>query len=207
MKDMTLINVIFDRSGSMWSIAPDAVGMFNSFLSDQKKGEDYAELSLVQFSDEYLMQYSNVPIKECRPLVLGETYNPRGLTALYDAIGKTIDSVGRDLNALKEDERPQRVSFMIISDGEDNRSVRYSAKTIAEMIDHQKTKYNWDFTFYGSGIDAEAEGIKFGMEAAKCATFAGNARGINDIGNTMTAYATSYRSTGDVTMHVNDFRG
>lgn len=207
MKDMTLIVSILDRSGSMHTIAEEAVGSYNRFLGEQQALPDYAELTQVQFDDEYELNFSRVPIKDCKPLVLGETYEPRGMTALFDAVGKTINTVGAELAALPEEERPARVLFVIQTDGHENNSKEFSGTKVREMVAHQQEKYNWDFIFLGAGINAQEQGAAIGLHAFKCASFTGDAQGVAQAGHTMTAYATCLRGGRDrTTMRVEDFR-
>lgn len=203
---MTLINVILDRSGSMGAIAYEAVGMYNRFLDEQKALPDYAEFSLIQFDDKYEENYIRKPIKDVDKLILGESYKPRGMTALFDAIGKSINKIGEELKSMKEYDRPKRVLFMILTDGEENASKEFTGESIKNMISHQKEKYNWDFIFLAAGIDAFNEGSKFGMNMAKCANFDFSAKGLNSAGATMSAYTTQYRSTGDTSMKVEDYK-
>jgi len=205
MKDMTLINVILDRSGSMESLAEEAVGMFNRFLDDQKTLPDYAELSLIQFDDLYEENYLRMPIKDCPDLIPWETYKPRGMTALYDAVGKSINTIGENLKALSSEERPERILFVIITDGYENASKEFTGKVIGEMISHQKEVYNWDFIFLAAGIDAITEGMKFGVDVSKCSSVSFDEDGVKNVGNTMSNYTTSYRMSGDTSMKVEDF--
>lgn len=186
MKDMTLINVILDRSGSMHSIADEAVGMFNAFIEKQQRGPDYAELSLVQFDQQYEICYLRKPIKECPPLVAGETYHPRGMTAL------------------PEDERPARVLFVILTDGQENSSREYNHDRIQKMIARQRDTYNWDFIFLAAGLEAFTEGAKIGMPAHKCASVDHSARGMAVTLDGLDSYTTAYRSTGDTSQDVED---
>jgi hypothetical protein len=204
MKDMTLINVILDRSGSMHPIAEEVVGMYNRFLYEQQHGPDYAELSLIQFDDRYEVSYLRKPIDQCPDLVNGETYKPLSMTALLDAVGFTIDRIGADLAALPEEERPKRVLFVIITDGEENCSSKYKYPQIKDMIEHQQEKYDWDFIFLAAGIDAFAEGSKFGMSVHKCGSVDHSARGMTVAGNAISSYTTSYRRTGGTDQSVED---
>jgi hypothetical protein len=202
MKDMTLINVILDRSGSMSIVAEDAVGGFNNFLKEQQEPDDYAELSLFQFDDQYQIDYTRRPIKECEPLELGNTYQPRGWTALLDAIGKTVNTIGEELKGLEEEERPARVLFMILTDGHENKSTEFNKSQIKEMIEHQKEAYKWDFIFLAAGIDAFAEAGDMSFAKHKTASFDHSAAGVRGMSATMSDYTTSYRSTGDNTAEV-----
>lgn len=198
MKDMTLINVIFDKSGSMGAIAAEAVGMYNGFLEDQQNLPGYAELSLIQFDDRYEECFTRRAIKDCLPLVNGDSYRPRGLTAMYDAVGRTINKIGDQLENLPEAERPAKVLFIVITDGHENASHEYTGPVVKEMIDHQKREYSWDFIFLAAGISAFNEGSKIGMPAGKCATFSKTAQGMAAAGDTMRGYTTAYRATGDL---------
>lgn len=204
MKDMTLINVIFDRSGSMEIIAEEAVGMFNGFLEEQKALPDYAELSLVQFDDQYDECYTCKPIKDCVPLIRGQTYIPRGMTALHDAVGKTINKIGGQLANLPEEDRPKRVLFIIITDGHENNSREFTGQTVKDMITLQKNKYYWDFIFLAAGINAFEEGSTIGMTAGKCATYSKSAQGMRGANNAINSYATTFRSTGDTSAVVDN---
>lgn len=206
MKETTLINVILDKSGSMFKIAEDTVGMFNNFLEEQKKGLDYAELSLIQFDSFYEKIYIGKPIKKCPPLILGETYKTGSMTALYDAIGKTIDETNKYINSLSRRKIPKKVLFVIITDGEENNSKEFKKDIIKRMIDNQKEIYNWDFIFLGVDIDAYNEGSKFGMSNNKCMNFDKSAQGFSGVGDTISSYTTMYRATGNVKMNVNDHK-
>lgn len=64
-------------------------------------------------------------------------YYARGCTALLDAVGRTIDAVGRRLSETPEAERPGKVIFTITTDGQENASREYSLSKIKEMITHQ----------------------------------------------------------------------
>ena len=44
--------------------------------------------------------------------------------------------------------------FVITTDGMENASRRYTYEKVKQMIERQKTKYNWEFLFLGANIDA-----------------------------------------------------
>lgn len=204
MKDMTLINVIFDRSGSMSTISLEAVGMFNGFLKEQKALPDYAELSLIQFDDQYEECYTCKPIKDCVPLIDGKTFIPRGMTSLYDAVGKTINKIGANLESLPEDESPKRVLFIIITDGHENNSQEFSGRVVRDMIATQKKEFSWDFIFLAAGINAFEEGAAIGMGAGKCATYSKTPAGMQEANNAINSYTTAFRSSGDTSAVVDN---
>jgi hypothetical protein len=193
MKDMTLINMVLDRSGSMTSLQDEVVGSFNRFLKEQKELPDYAEFSLIQFDDQYEINYLRKPIKECEDLILGATYEPRGMTALLDAVGRTINHVGKDLDKLPEEEKPKKVLFVVITDGYENASQELTKDKVKEMIDHQKSKYGWDFIFLAAGIDAFAESGQMGIDASKAAGYGHDVQGVRGMFATVSSYSSSSR--------------
>lgn len=208
MKDKTLIAVVLDRSGSMGTVGVETVGMFNNFLKEQREQPGEASLTLAQFDNLYQVDYSDKPIKDCPNLILGTTYSPRGMTALYDAIGKTITEVGVKLEKTPEEDRPSKVLLVVITDGEENNSKEYTANRVKEMIKHQQEKYSWDIIFLAAGIDFSKTAATLNVAQSKYMNFAGGAVGINSVGATLSGYASAHRScTGDAykSFSVSDF--
>ncbi len=159
--NFTEIIVVLDRSGSMEMVRKDTIGGFNAFVEEQKKTTGEAKLTLVQFDDQYLVVYGGLPIQDV-PKLTSETFVPRGMTALLDAVGKTINIVGDRLANTAEDQRPSLVLFVIITDGHENASKEFKLTQIKEKIKHQTEKYNWEFVFLGADQDAfqaEAMGV------------------------------------------------
>lgn len=175
----TDISIILDRSGSMGSIKKSTIDGFNGLLSEQKNLEGDACLTLIQFDNEYQMDYNATPIKEVLSLN-DKTYQPRGATALHDAIGKTIKTAGRRFSAMAENDRPAKVLFVIITDGYENASSNYNAKEINDLITHQTEKYNWTFVFMGANQDAILAARDLGVESKQSLTFAANEQGAEE---------------------------
>ena len=126
-------------------------------------------------------------------------YFARGLTALYDAIGKTIVEVGARLHNIPEENRPSKVIFVIITDGMDNQSEEFSQQKIAEMVKRQRDEYNWSFLFLGANIDAESTGVSMGIAQGCSATYSANARGTSSVYSALSKGVSSSRDTGFVT--------
>jgi hypothetical protein len=85
------VTVIVDRSGSMEAIASDVIGGFNQFITDQKRQPGGCRLTLVQFDNQYEVVYLARSVGDASRLTKN-TFEPRGSTALLDAIGRTIDT-------------------------------------------------------------------------------------------------------------------
>lgn len=153
MKNYTDLNIILDRSGSMSSIAKDMAGGIETFLQKEKNSGDDTRVSLFIFDSEYETVFVDKDIKEDIKIELV----PRGGTALNDAIGRTIDFLGKKYSDLAEQDRPNRVLLMVVTDGFENSSREYTSEVIAEKVKHQREKYSWDFVFLGAGEKAVLE--------------------------------------------------
>lgn len=171
MKDFTHMAVLLDRSGSMESIKAETISGFNYFIKEQNQSGANARLTLVQFDTQSTdVVHENQPIKSV-PELTAETYQPRGGTPLLDALGDTIHSIGRALEAIPEANRPDKVVFVVITDGQENSSHKFSKAKIKEMINHQTGVYNWQFIYLGANQDAFAEAGAVGITMDKAANF------------------------------------
>ena len=172
MKDSTHIAVLLDRSGSMGVVKDETISGFNHFLKEQKSAGDAATLTLVQFDSEGIDTVFNAkPIKDV-PDLTPETYEPRSWTPLLDALGKSINDTGAHLRNTNESERPDKVVFVIITDGQENASREFTRTRIKEMIDHQTDVYKWQFVYLGANQDAFAEARGMGVRLDKTANYA-----------------------------------
>jgi len=172
----TEITIVLDRSGSMSSIAPDTIGGFNRFLEDQKKAPGTASITLHQFDHEFETVIHGKNVHDAKPLT-NATFVPRGNTALLDAIGRAITDTGVRLESTPEDQRAERVVFVIITDGHENASHEFSSPRIAEMIQHQREKYSWEFVFLGANQNAITSASRIGISPTNAMTYAGNSAG------------------------------
>ena len=170
------IAFVLDRSGSMKSCQQAAIEGFNQFLADQQKTDGLAKLTLVLFDDEYLVPISSIPVEEVVSLT-DDTYQPRGCTALLDAIGRTIDDLGQRFAALAEKDRPGQVIVAILTDGLENASQRFTWKEIAGKIKHQIDTYKWIFLFLGANQDAIATAANLSIAANNAASYVADAAG------------------------------
>ena len=195
MKDYTEIVVIVDRSGSMEVIREDSIGGFNAFVEDQKKVPGAANLTLVLFNNKYKFVLDSVPLGMVKPLDKS-TYVPMGTTALLDAMGHTIDSVGDRLFMMNEADRPSKVIVAILTDGLENASLDYSRERIFEMVSHQREVYKWEFFFLAANQDAIQSGTSYGIPAAATSNFVADAEGTRSAYGAMSSSVKSARTGG-----------
>ena len=86
------------------------------------------------------------------------------MTALMDGVGIAIDTIGKWLNSMSEDEKPEQNLIVIITDGGENFSKEYSASRVREMIKHQQDKYSWNFIFLGADLTNVKDAIDLGIK-------------------------------------------
>lgn len=196
MKDYTEIVCILDRSGSMRNVINDAIGGFNQFLADQKSVPGDAVMTIVYFDDRYDLVVARQDIQQVEPIDIS-TYSPRGMTALYDALGRTINKVGFKLAALPESERPSRVIIATLTDGEENASKDYTEQRLREMIDHQSEVYSWEFVFLASDLGAIREAVALGINPNNMMSFEQTGDGYSDAYCSLSASIKSFRLGGD----------
>lgn len=80
---------------------------------------------------------------------------------------------------MEEEERPEHVLCVIITDGMENASREYTSKDVKDRIEHQKTAYKWDFQFLAANQDAFATGESIGLDKSSCMNFVADAAGVN----------------------------
>jgi uncharacterized protein YegL len=160
-----IIAVVLDESGSMNSCRDATIAGFNEFVQGQLSAANAgsAQLTLNKFDSPHIKTvFADRPLLEV-PKLDHSNYTPNGGTNLLDAIGYTINQVNETLDKLKKSDRPG-VIILIMTDGEENSSRKYSTEQIKNMVKAAE-KADWSFVFLGANIDAFAVGSAFGMNA------------------------------------------
>jgi len=201
-ENSTFIAVVLDRSGSMAGIAVATIAGFNKFLAEQKALPGEALLTLAQFDDVYEVVHEAKPLQEV-PELTAETFQPRGSTALLDAIGRTINSVGIRLAALPEPERPARVLMLIVTDGHENKSTEFRRQQIQEMVKHQREKYSWEFVYIGANQDALQVATAMNIAPQNAMNYDASAMGTRDAWVGASSSLRSYRGGGSASVSGN----
>ena len=160
MKQYTDITVLLDRSGSMQAIKGPMETAFNTFVEEHKSIPS-SRLTLIQFDDNDPQEivYQGVPIAYAEKLVI----RPRGNTPLLDAFCQAIDATGARLANIPESDRPDQVLFVVITDGQENASVKQQRYDVRNRVNHQRSQYKWQFVYLGANQDAIAEAQSYGI--------------------------------------------
>ena len=191
--EATLISVILDRSGSMQSVCEPTISGFNEFLRTQQRQHDGggALMSLTQFDDRYEVNFVGEPIENV-PELDTHSYVPRGWTALFDAIGRTIHEVEAWMRAHGWHDR---VLVLIVTDGQENASKEYGFEAVRALIE-QKEKDGWNFAYMGANQDSFAVAGSLSIRADFTANYDATAAGTLGSFRRMADSTLAYRSSG-----------
>ena len=160
--NLTELVFILDRSGSMRGLESDTIGGFNAMIEKQKKEEGACLVSTVLFDNESTVLHDRLPIEEIRALTERD-YQVGGCTTLIDAIGGAIHHIGNVHKYARKEDVPAHTMFVIMTDGMENASRRYSSDEVKRKIERQKDKYGGEFLFIGANIDAVETAKHYGI--------------------------------------------
>lgn len=192
---LTEIIAVVDKSGSMDPMRAEIIGGYNKMLKEQRELDGDAKFTLTLFDTEYVIVHNGIPISDV-PEMTEETYAPDGMTALHDAMCRSIDEVGKRLAATPEDERPERVIMVVMTDGRDNASQEYTHWQLKEKVKHQTDAYKWEFVFIGANIDAFDVGGQMGISHHNLANAHGSKKGLMAAMSVGSQAISNYRTTG-----------
>jgi hypothetical protein len=151
--------ILLDRTGSMepiWSEALSSVNAYADGLAALDGGPRVdADITLAVFDSQDGFQFDvlrdDVDAEGWKKVTSNEV-NPRGMTPLYDAIGRIV--------SLAEKDRPEKAVIVIMTDGEENASEEMTKATTKAALDRVRKK-GWEVVFLGaefSNFD-DAEGV------------------------------------------------
>lgn len=165
-KNLKEMDVVFllDRSGSMSGSESDTIGGYNSFLEKQRKNKYKTYITTILFDDHYEVLHDRVNAKDVKDIT-SDDYYVRGCTALYDAIGKTINNI---------EKHAENVIFVITTDGLENASREYTKEKIKKLIEKHD---NWEFMYIGADIDSYAGGTSIGIRKENIANYKKDKKG------------------------------
>jgi len=187
------ILAIIDRSGSMSAIKNDAIGGLNEFIKEQQAASGEANITVILFDHEYIDHCVSIPIKDLK-LFTEETYKPRGMTRLLDAIGKGINTISEEI--IKQNKN-SKVIVSILTDGYENDSREYKKDQIIELLAN-KRKENWEFIFLGADEKAIEDAIQWGFHKIDTQSFVASGEGVRSGYARMSGMTVSYRDQNEV---------
>jgi hypothetical protein len=149
----TSIVFVMDASGSMETMGDEPIQGLNNFYIKQKESGAFTS-TLVFFNENVTFHHKNVTGNDV-PHLTNKDYNRGGMTALYDAIGKSIE--------YQKSIKTENVIFVILTDGLENASREYSKETISKMTKKMEKEHNWLFMYLGANQDSFAVSAGLGI--------------------------------------------
>ncbi len=177
-KDLTELVFILDRSGSMSGLESDTIGGFNSFVEKQKEVDGECLVSTVLFNQKSIVIHDRVSLKEIEKMTRND-YLASGTTALIDAMGDAIHHIRNVHRYIRKEDVPEQTIFIIITDGLENASTRYSSDEVKKMVSAQKEE-GWEFLFLGANIDAVETAKRYGIDEDRSVDFVCDEKGVGN---------------------------
>lgn len=168
--------LVLDESGSMSDLTRDTIGGFNSMIEKEKKLDVDAHVTTVLFNDQYKMLYNRRELKDVSKMT-DKDYMPGGMTALLDAVGRTIHKMDMVAGIHRKD-KGNKVLFVIITDGEENDSKEYTYADVKKLIKDRQENAGWEFIFLGANIDAAAEAENLGIDRDRAVKYKNTGSGV-----------------------------
>lgn len=172
---LTELVFILDRSGSMCGLESDTIGGFNATLKKHQAMEGRAVVSTILFDDQVELIHDRVDIRGMK-LMTENDYWVRGCTALLDAVGSAVEDAMRVQRYMPEGHKADQVIFVIITDGMENASHKYTYEKVKGLI-QAKQEDGWGFLFLGANMDAVTEAANLGIHEDRSVTYVADCAG------------------------------
>lgn len=176
-------HILLDRSGSMEACQAATIDAMNEYVGSLRHDRDLsARVSLTLFDDVSIDLVYNREDPADMAKLTDQTFVPRGMTPLNDAIAATVREI--DGASLRDGEG---VAFVILTDGLENASREHSKEAIRTMLEKRQKEKNWLVLYLGANQDSFAEGGSRGIAASHAIDF--------DVEHVRPAMAAAARST------------
>ena len=179
--DRSKVWMLLDRSGSMSGLQAAVVKGVNRFIAEQAAEPGTCRLTVAQFDSQapFEVLVDNVSVQKADPHAL-EAYEPRGLTPLFDAVGRLIGCAdSRVKQRHKAGKKPEDQTIVIVTDGYENASTDFSAAGIHELISKRRGQ-GWAFVFMGANQDSYAESARLGVDVRSVQNYEASEDGVGE---------------------------
>ena len=195
MSTDALINVVLDQSGSMESTRQAMIDGYNKFKAEQAALPGKTLWSLTLFETGNIEKRYIAEDVHSVPDLDTYTYRPGGGTPLYDAVAESVTAV----RGLAKASLPDKVIFVVITDGDENESKEYKGKEglekLGKLIEEAKKYDDWQFVFMGADMTRwKTTSASMGVGVRSSGSYVPNTTGTQTMYATISQGTTSYRS-------------
>lgn len=153
----TIYHILVDKSGSMSDCIDQTINGFNEQVAKIREMElEFPEqlmtIGLTTFNTHVDHLYYMKPVEHAYKMD-HRNYRPDGSTAMLDAMAETMAALSQ-LQQQSNEQIPTTVVMVILTDGYENASRRYTLKNVKEMVEEREASGTWTFSFLGATLDA-----------------------------------------------------
>lgn len=168
MNTKTYYQIILDASGSMSDGYEATLGSLNEQIAMIKKKSDRYpdeefEIGIVDFSEDRQIMVPMQSPEKIKPIT-AEQYQLRSSTALWDAIGFTVENLSASISKEIEENKASAV-VVVLTDGHENASNVFGVRYIGRMIQELERTNLWQFSFIGADLDINRLADGVGIES------------------------------------------
>lgn len=179
-KNLTELVFILDKSGSMHGLEDDTIGGFNSMISKQKDMDGTCLVSCVLFDNGSEVVFDRTDISNI-PEMTRKDYVPGGCTALIDALGGAIKHISNIHKYIREEDVPEHTVFVIVTDGMENASRKYTSDKVKKMVKKAEKERKWEFIYLAANIDAVKTGAVMGINEDRAVNYKASSKGTRNL--------------------------
>lgn len=153
----TIYHILVDKSGSMSDCIDQTINGFNEQVAKIREMElEFPEqlmtIGLTTFNTHVDHLYYMKPVEHAYKMD-HRNYRPDGSTAMLDAMAETMKELSQ-FQKQSNEQIPTTVVMVILTDGYENASRRYTLKNVKEMVEEREASGTWTFSFLGATLDA-----------------------------------------------------
>jgi Mg-chelatase subunit ChlD len=104
-------------------------------------------------------------------------YVPGGCTTLIDALGGAIKHISNIHKYIREEDVPEHTIFVIITDGMENASHKYTSDKVKKMVKKKEKESGWEFLYLAANIDAVKTGSVIGIKEDRAVNYKASSLG------------------------------
>lgn len=196
-----LVGIVLDRSSSMDSIRAETISGTNEQFDTLRKSDDAANTHVVAFSFNQKVSPiftkkrdadgkalpELIPVADLEDLSVSN-YLPSGMTAMLDGVGDCIEFLSKEARPVDD------VVVVVISDGAENASQRFTSEKIASQV-KELQEAGWNFTYIGANQDLTVVQQSLNLHQGNTLTWQATADGTNQAHGTLSSALASYTMT------------
>lgn len=106
-----------------------------------------------------------------------------------------INDLEKCVGDMKEDARPSKVVFVVITDGQENASREFRRDQILKMITEKEKQNSWQFVFLSADLNAIDDAMDHGFQAKATMAFDQTGVGVKNVWASVSQNISEYRAS------------